>query len=141
MEQHAQTIDHTLAEPQSELRTQHSLERIVHFLIGFRYFFLVTGMTFLAWEMFEVFLEGESLSIKTILEVAMISVIGPALMWFGSRCAEGFAKQVIQSQDRLLAANQVAQREIIERERAQEALEETETQFRDSAARLLHDRL
>jgi len=118
MRQHTRTIDHLLEEPESDLIAQQSLERIVYFLIRFRYFFLVAGATFLAWELFEAFSENKAPSIKAILEVAMVSIIGPALMWFGSKSAEGFAKQVTQSQNRLVAANQVARREITELQEA-----------------------
>jgi len=69
MEQHTQAIDHTLAEPQSDSRAQHSMEWIVRLLIVVRYLFVISGAVFLAWELFEVLLERHDLGLETVLNV------------------------------------------------------------------------
>lgn len=126
MRQHAQTIDHLLEEPESDLTAQQSLERLAFMLLGARFLFLFAGVAFLAWEVFQALLERNSLSLESAFEIAMASIIAPTLVWFGSKWAEGLVKQATINQGKLLAANQVAQQEITERKQADEALKKSE---------------
>jgi len=78
MGQHAQAIDRTLAESQSDLTAQQSLEWIVRFLVVVRYLFVIAGLAFLAWELSEHLSEGNNLGLAIVFEIAVTSVIGPA---------------------------------------------------------------
>ncbi|MCH7786573.1 MAG: hypothetical protein IIC22_03585, partial [Chloroflexi bacterium] len=114
MEQHAQAIDQTLAESESDLTAHQSLDRIVYALFCARFLFLFAGVAFFAWEMFETLIEGNEFSPESAVEIAMASFVAPTLVWFGSKWAAGLVKQANINQNKLVTANQVAQREIAE---------------------------
>ena len=122
MEQHAQAIDQTLAESESDLTAHQSLDRIVYALFCARFLFLFAGVAFFAWEMFETLIEGNEFSPESAVEIALASFVAPTLVWFGSKWAAGLVKQANINQNKLVTANQVAQREITERKQAEDAL-------------------
>ena len=70
---------HTTGQPVGE-NPHRSLRGIVLLLVAVRYGFLSIGAGFLAWGSAAVLLYGETLSLRAAVEIAVVSVLGPALV-------------------------------------------------------------
>lgn len=80
-----------------------------------RFFFLGGGVAFFLWEMAEIWGFGERFELRVALEIALISVFGPAFVWFASATATKLAQETQQRQRELLALNQIMQQMLAER--------------------------
>ena len=102
-----------------------SLEEVVKLLAVARRFFGFAGTAFRLWKVDEVFRRKEKATlVDAVVEVALVSVIGPGLVWATSKWGERLARQANQSHEELVLLNKLAQQEIAERVRIEAALAE-----------------
>ena len=102
-----------------------SLEEVVRLLGVARRFFGVAGTMFLLWKIDEVLGKKKQPTIAdAVVEVGLVSVLGPALVWYASKWSERVAKEASQSHEKLVFLNKLAQQELSERKRAEAALGE-----------------
>ena len=102
--------------------THRSLAHIVLILVTVRYGFLLFGAIFLLWALAPVLWQGESLTFRTAMEIALVSVLAPALVWVGSSWGERLARDARLGRDKFLEMDMVARREAAERQQAEEEL-------------------
>jgi PAS domain S-box-containing protein len=109
---------------------QRSFERMMWVMIASRYFIVFTGAAFLAWKLIEVVGKGGDLTSQAMLELYLISLVYPSVVWWGSRFAESLARNASQSYGDIVSSNLRAQSEIAERTRAETDLVESEAMWR-----------
>ena len=95
-----------------------SLDLMVRVLLVSRYLFVLLGLAFFLWEGAEVFWKNEDLTLA-VIEVALISVLGPVLVWVST----GWALRLVRDASR---AHRQIQHEIAGRKHAEEALRKSE---------------
>ena len=106
--------------------TQRPLIHIVFLLVAARYIFLVLGAGFLFWATTGVLGGDESLTLRAAVEVALVLVLGPALVWVSSSWGERLVMEAKHNHDRVVEMNRVTQREIAERKRVEDELRKSE---------------
>ena len=114
--------DQPTANPATEENAYRSLERIFVLLVVTRYGFLSIGAGLLLWGAVAVLWLGEVLTLRTTGEIAVVAVLGPAVVWVSSFWGERLAREAKLNHNRLLHMNRVIQHEIAERERIEEEL-------------------
>lgn len=121
-----------LLPPKSEPGTKvgGSLAMVVAVLRASRYMFAYNGLVFVVLQSIAIRRAGETLSAGAIVEIAMLGLLGPALVWVGTKWGERLAHHVEELQSELVAANQTAQQEVARLKRADQALSEMEGQYR-----------
>ena len=112
--------------PATEGDTQRSLAHVIFILVTARYGALSIGGILLLWGAAAVLLQGESLSFRGAIEIAVVAVLGPAIVWVSSSWAERLAREASQSHQRLFELNRLTQHEVAERQRAEEELRRSE---------------
>jgi signal transduction histidine kinase len=111
--------------PTGALPVEPSLEDVVRVLCAARRFFGVAGTAFLLWKLDEVLRKNPKGALGgALMEVALVSVLGPGLVWVTSQWGERLAKEASRHHDELLGVHARAQQEIAERKRAESALGE-----------------
>ena len=70
------------------------------------------------------------MSAESIIEIAMLGLLGPALVWVSTKWGERLAHRVEELQGDLVAANQTAQEEITRRRRVDQELSERDPHYR-----------
>ena len=106
--------------------TYRSLAHIVLILVTVRYGFLLFGAIFLLWALAPVLWQVESLTFRAAMEIALVSVLAPALVWVGSSWGETLARDARLSRDKLLEMDLVTRRETAERQRVEEELRKSD---------------
>lgn len=69
------------------------------------------------------------MSAESIIEIAMLGLLGPALVWVSTKWGERLAHRVEELQGDLVAANQTAQEEITRRRRVDQELSERDPHY------------
>ncbi|MEE8442242.1 MAG: histidine kinase dimerization/phospho-acceptor domain-containing protein, partial [Dehalococcoidia bacterium] len=103
-----------------------SLRRIVLLLVVFRYASLSIGSVFLLWVAVEVSWFGTFLTFRGAIEVAVVALLGPAVVWVSSSRGERLAREASLNHTKLFELNLITQHEIDERKRAEEQLRDSE---------------
>ena len=103
-----------LLPPKSEPGTKvgGSLAMVVAVLRASRYMFAYNGLLFVILQSIAIRRAG------AIVEIAMLGLLGPALVWVGTKWGERLAHHVEELQSELVAANQTAQQEVARLKRA-----------------------
>lgn len=91
---------------------QRTLGRMIWALIASRYFILFTGAAFLAWKLIEVLGQGGDLTSQAMLQLYLISLVYPAVVWWGTRFAESLARDASQICGHVIASDLRAKSEI-----------------------------
>lgn len=86
-----------------------------------RYVFLSLGVVFLAWEV----ITGAVSSFNSVLEVVVVSIMGPSMAWLFSSWGEGVVREARQRYQELVALNQVTQQVLEHRTQLSGELKET----------------
>jgi len=107
----------------TESALERSLLRLESLLVIARYVYTALGLTFLLWEMFEIFWHGEPLTFAVVAEVSLVSGLTPALAWFTHR----WGKRLVTV---ARVSYRTSQEEIRDRRRAEQALQQSESRFR-----------
>src|SRR6185369_13565211 len=113
------------SDPPAAAPGEPSLEDVVRVLCAARRFFGVAGTAFLLWKIDEVVRKNQKRTVGgALMEVALVSVLGPGLVWVTSQWGERLAKEASRHHDELVRLHERAQQEIAERKRAEGALAE-----------------
>lgn len=114
---------------------QNSLGHVVFILGATKWGFLSIGAILMLWGAVAVLWQGEHLSFRAAMEIAMVAVLGPALVWVSSSWGERLAGEAELSHKELVNLNQITQHEILERKRAEDGLRKSE----QKAVKMLHE--
>ena len=95
-----------------------ALSHIILLLRAIRYAFLGMGAVFLVWGLAEPLWQSATLTPRTALEIALVSILGPALVWVSTSCGERLAKEAMETHLTLVELNLVAKHEIARRKQA-----------------------
>ena len=102
------------------------MQRLVARMLGLgrvaRVFFPVMGAGYLLWKLGEVSWKGEAVTFGMVMEVTLVSVVGPVLVWVASKWGDRLARGVDQGYGELLALNRALGDEITERKQTEQAL-------------------
>ncbi len=98
------------------------LESMVALLRLVRYFFVFVAVTYVAWKAVLVALDADGGPFEPGIDVALVSVLAPFLVWLVAKAAERLAREAAGSQRNLVRANEAITRENVERRRAEEAV-------------------
>ena len=98
------------------------LESMVALLRLVRYFFVFVAVTYVAWKAVLVALDADGGPFEPGIDVALVSVLAPFLVWLVAKAAERLAREAAGSQRDLIRANEAITRENVERRRAEEAV-------------------
>jgi len=113
------------SDPPAAAPGEPSLEDVARVLCAARRFFGVAGTAFLLWKIDEVVRKNQKGTVGgALMEVALVSVLGPGLVWVTSQWGERLAKEASRHHDELVRLHERAQQEIAERKRAEGALAE-----------------
>ena len=121
-----------LSPPKSEpsAKVGGSLSIIVAVLRASRYLFAYNGLLFVVFQSVDIRRTGQSVTVESIFEIAMLGLLGPALVWVSTKWGERLAHHVEELQNEIVAANQTAQEQIQRRKRVDVALRDMEGQYR-----------
>ena len=92
-------------------RLEQSIERFVLLLAGIRFVFLFSGIAFALWKAAEVFLLGESLTINGLVEVLVVGLAVPGLLWVTTYWGEKQAREVVKARHDLAASTRLVRYE------------------------------
>ncbi|MEE8442534.1 MAG: hypothetical protein V3S37_02185, partial [Dehalococcoidia bacterium] len=106
-----------MAEEGPVTRAQRVLALITRLLVVARYFFVVSGLAFFAWEVSGISWTGGELDreVLEVLELFVFSVAGVSIAWIVTRRGEQMAREAHRKQEAM-------QREVTERKRTEEEL-------------------
>ena len=123
------------AQDETDQNEQNSLGHVVFILGATKWGFLTIGAILMLWGAVAVLWQGEHLSFRAAMEIAVVAVLGPALVWVSSSWGERLANEADLSHRELVNLNQITQREILERKRAEDGLRKSE----QKAVKMLHE--
>ena len=81
-----------------------SASHIVLLLTGARLFFLVIGLVFLLGEVLDILVNGDNVTSRIVVRIAVLSIMAPAIVWVSTRWAEKVLREAFESQNRLIEA-------------------------------------
>lgn len=102
------------------------LSHVLILLIGARTFFLVIGLIFFLGTLTEWLILNTEVNFGTFVEIGVISIFSPIVVWISTKWAERVVKQARYSNQQIINANSIARREIAERRNTESALLESE---------------
>ena len=101
-----------LLPPKSESSTKSrgSLSIIVAVLRASRYLFAYNGLLFVVFRSIDIRRAGGSVAAESIIEIAIMGLVGPALVWVSTKWGERLAHRAEEMQGELVQANERAKR-------------------------------
>ena len=103
---------------------QDSLARMVRLLALGRYFFLFVGATYLLWKLAIIPLTGEGWSYPSVVEIGLVSFLGPFLVWVISVGGQRLAHEAESARGNLERTMELLTQENAERRRAEAEMQQ-----------------